>query len=103
MLIFLGVFYTFLHYGKKEGMGKKERLMTAGIGGLVCVQNLWITSFLPLTASARAAFGVLIFFAAKELSVRHFSGEGNARLVIKEASVLVGIVLVLLISGSWGM
>lgn len=81
-------------------VGVKKNLV-AGVFALSAVQFLWAVAFLPIGFANSAALMTVIVLFLEDFIVHHFSGTLNRRLILRNATAFLILILAIFAASEW--
>lgn len=81
-------------------VGVKKNLVI-GVFALSAVQFLWAVAFLPIGFANSAALMAVIVLFLEDFIVHHFSGTLNRRLILRNATAFLILILAIFAASEW--
>lgn len=81
-------------------VGVKKNLVV-GVFALSAVQFLWTVAFLPIGFANSAALMTVIVLFLEDFIVHHFSGTLNRRLILRNATAFLILILAIFAASEW--
>jgi len=104
LMIFLFVSLIFGEWMRFYGVELRRSVAFLGFGmGLVSVEIFTLLGFFPLGIVPASILLSALIFSAKNISVAYFSGDCNKNLVLREAGILISIVLLVFMVSPWSI
>lgn len=91
----------FLAFLVLESPGRRL-LISAGFAFIV-LQLVWAISYLPIGFLNSAALALPLVFVLGDFTIHHFGGSLNRRVVLRNATILIAIIIVISAVSRWGL